>query len=373
MKFKILKNDVINVFANIQGITGRKTNLAITTTVLIKTVDSGVNIIATDLETGFDGVYPAQVETDGVIAINAKKLYEIIRDFPSEEILFDEVENNWIKIGNDKVEYHIMGMNPDDFPDSPKIEDIEFFEIDSIAFKKMIDRTVLITGAGDDKRAHIIGVYFERFDEEGLKSVRLASTDGNRLSAVTYEYDKDSDLPMGESVLIPKKGLADVGKFLSPESGVQIGFKDNHFIVKKEAETIIIRLLEGDFPQYKEIIIPNKNAYQIEMDRRDFIMVLKRMSIIASETYKGVIYRFEKDRLMVSSTNPDLGDSKEDMSIDYNGETKEAAFNPRYFIETLNSIDDDNVILHFVDGEKPCLVQGETDKSYITALMPMRI
>ncbi len=373
MKFTLLKNDVINVFSNIQGITGRKTNLAITTSVLIKTADSGVNIVATDLETGFDGVYPAKVESDGVIAINGKKIFEIIRDFPSEEILFNEVENNWIKIGNDNIEYHIMGMSPDDFPDSPQIEDIEFFEIDSALFKKMIDRTVLISGAGDDKRAHIIGVYFERSEEEEQKIVRIASTDGNRLSAVTCTFDKEFNLPLGDSVLIPKKGLADVGKFLNAEGVVQIGFKDNHFIVKKESETIIIRLLEGDFPDYKDIVKPKDNSYQIETDRRDFMMVLKRMSIIASETYKGVIYHFEKDKLTVSSTNPDLGDSKEDMNINYNGESREAAFNPRYFIETLNAIDDDNVILDFVDGEKPCLVQGETDKTYITALMPMRI
>ncbi|MDM8542890.1 DNA polymerase III subunit beta [Desulfococcaceae bacterium HSG7] len=373
MKFTILKSDVINVLSNIQGITGRKTNLAITTSVLIKTADSGINIIATDLETGFDGVYPANVESDGVIAINAKKIYEIIRDFPSEEILFDEVENNWIKIGNDKIEYHIMGMSPDDFPDSPQIGDIEFFEIDSVLFKKMIDRATLISGAGDDKRAHIIGAYFERIEDDDQKLVRIASTDGNRLSAVTYDFDEDFELPSGDGVLIPKKGLTDVGKFLSAESVVQIGFKDNHFIVKKESETIIIRLLEGDFPDYKDIIRPKDDAYQIETDRRDFMMVLKRMSIIASETYKGVIYRFEKDKLTVSSTNPDLGDSKEDMNIGYDGEAKEAAFNPRYFIETLNSIDDDNVILDFVDGERPCLIQGETDKTYITALMPMRI
>jgi len=373
MKFTLLKDDVINVFSNIQGITGRKTNLAITTAVLIKTADSGVNIIATDLETGFDGIYPAKVESEGVIAVNARKIFEIIRDFPSEEILFHEVENNWIKIGNNNIEYHIMGMSPDDFPDSPQIEDIEFFEIDSALFKKMIDRTVLISGAGDDKRAHIIGVYFERTEEDGQKIIRIASTDGNRLSAVTHSYDKDFNLPSGDSVLIPKKGLTDVGKFLSTEGTVQIGFKENHFIVKRESETIIIRLLEGDFPDYEGIIKPKEEASKIEMDRREFMMVLKRMSIIASETYKGVIYRFEKDKLTVSSTNPDLGDSKEDMSVDYNGESKEAAFNPRYFIETLNAIDDDNVILDFVDGEKPCLIQGETDKTYITALMPMRI
>ena len=96
--------------AKIQGLTGRKTNLAITTNLLLKTIKSGISISATDLETGFEGFYPAAVESEGVIAINARKFYEIVRDFPSEDIDLNEIENHWIEIGNEHVEYHIVGM-----------------------------------------------------------------------------------------------------------------------------------------------------------------------------------------------------------------------------------------------------------------------
>ncbi len=130
MKATINKNDILPVLAKLQGLAGRKTNLAITTNILIQTEESGIAISATDLETGFEGSYPADIETQGTIAINARKFYEIVRDFPSEDIYVNEIENHWIEIGNQKVEYHIVGLNPDDFPEIPKIEDVDYFEID---------------------------------------------------------------------------------------------------------------------------------------------------------------------------------------------------------------------------------------------------
>jgi DNA polymerase-3 subunit beta len=372
MKATISKKDILPVLAKIQGLTGRKTNLAITTNILIQTGESGIIISATDLETGFEGVYPADIETQGIIAINARKLYEIVRDFPSEDIYVNEIENHWIEIGNQKVEYHIVGLNPEDFPEIPKIEDVEFFEIDSASLAKMIEKTVIIGGASDDTRAHIIGIYAERITQDDQKIFRLVATDGSRLSKADYIFDKDFDLPAGASVLIPKKGLVEAAKFLESEGVVKIGFKDNNFIVKREKETLIVRLLEGDFPQYGDIVIKS-DEHDIQMDRQLFLMMLKRMSILSSDEYKGVIFHFSKDKLLINSTNPDIGESKEDMDIAYEGDSIEVMYNPKFFIDTLSVISEDNVVLNIVDEEKPCKIEGENDKTYLSVIMPMRI
>jgi DNA polymerase-3 subunit beta len=372
MKATINKNDILPVLAKIQGLTGRKTSLAITTNVLIQTAESGVSISATDLETGFEGFYPASIDTQGVIAINARKLYEIVRDFPSEDIYVSEVENHWIEIGNQNVEYHIVGLNPDDFPEIPKIEAVDFFEIDSAAFHKMIEKTVIISGASDDNRAHIIGIYAERIREDNKKLFRMVSTDGSRLSKADFMFAKDFDLPLGDNVLIPKKGLVEVAKFLESEGPVKIGIKDNNFIVKKEKETLIIRLLEGDFPEYGDIVV-KKDGNDILLDRQLFLMMLKRMSILSSDEYKGVIFHFTKDKLVISSTNPDIGESKEDMKIGYKGNPVEVMYNPRFFIDTLGVLDEDKIVLNIVDDQKPCKLEGENDKSYLSVIMPMRI
>ena len=372
MKVTIKKGDLLPVLSKVQGITGRRTNLAITTNVLVKTIKDGISISATDLETGFEGFYEAKVEAEGIIAINARKFYEIVRDFPSEDIFLNEVENHWIEIGNRNVEYHIVGLNPDDFPEIPKIEAIEFFEIDSTALAKMIEKSVVVSGATDDKRAHIVGVFAERIEEKKNKIFRFVSTDGSRLSKVDHLFDKDYKLPPGENVMIPKKGLVEVGKFLDSEGPAKIGFKDNSFVVQKERETLIIRLLEGDFPEYGDIIV-KKGGNSIPLDRQLFLMMLKRMSILSSEDYKGVIFNFEKNQLIITSTNPDIGESKEDMAVEYSGDTITVMFNPKYFIETLNVMEDDKIILNIVDEEKPCLIDGEKDKTYLSVIMPMRI
>ncbi len=372
MEFTINKNDIIDILSKIQGLTGRKSSLAITESLLIKTNSSSITVTATDLETGFEGIYAANIDSKGTIAINSRKFYEIVRDFPSDEIRVCEAENHWIEIGNQNVQYHIVGMNPEDFPDIPHIEEVDYFEINSIAFIKMIEKTIIITVGSDDKRTHVNGIYFERIFNQDEKKIRMVSTDGSRLALVDYTYDKNIELPEGQAVLIPKKGLGEASKFLKPTETILIGVKGNNFIIKKDKETMIIRLLEGSFPKYHDIIVKEK-AHQIKFDRQLFLMMLKRMSILSSDDYKGVILNFKKNKLMITTTNPDIGESKEDTDIDFDGKPMEISFNPRYFIEMVNVIDESHIILRIIDEEKPCQIEGVDDKSFLGVIMPMRI
>lgn len=373
MKIKIKKKEISEVLSKIQTITGRKTNLAITTAVLIKTNNSGIDIISTDLETGFKGFYPAEVEREGAVAINAKKLFEILRDFPNDEIYINEIENFWIEILNrNNVEYKMVGMNPDDFPGIPDVEDVTCFDIKESVFKDMIEKTIFIPGSTEEKRAHINGVYLEKLLEEGIKKIRLVSTDGSRLAKVDSEYENDSDLPGEKGIIISKKGLSDLNKFLETDEIIKIGYNNTNFILKRKKETVITRLLEGNFPEYK-YITDKKDAFSLKIERQRLLMMLKRMSIFTSDDFKGVIFSFNKGRLLVSSTNPELGESKEEMLINYDFNPLEIAFNVRYFIEILNVIDDDNVIIMFTNEKSPCLIEAEKNKNFLSVIMPMKI
>jgi len=372
MRIQLSKKDILPVLAKVQGLTGRKTNLAITTSILMKADEEGIVISATDLETGFEGSYPAKVKDPGTAAINARKFYEIVKDFPDDDIFVNEVENHWIEIGNRKVEFNIVGLSADDFPEIPRIEDVEFFEIDGGLLAGMIEKTIVVSGASDDNRAHISGVYTERFEEQGSKIFRFVSTDGSRLSKVDYVFDRQGVFPLGDGVLIPKKGLAEVAKFLDDETSVQVGIKANNFIVKKEKETLIIRLLEGEFPEYRDVIADGE-GHEIVVDRQLFLMMLKRMSILSSEEYRGVIFRFDSDKLTIHSSNPDIGESKEDMQIAYSGAPIEVMYNPRFFIDTLGVIHEEKVLINMINEERPCKITGQNDTAYLSVIMPMRI
>jgi DNA polymerase-3 subunit beta len=372
MKFTIRKSDITDILSKVQGITGRKSNLAITANILIKTIDSGISFIATDLETGFEGNYPAHVETPGVITINARKFFEIVQNFPSDDIRIEEVERQWIRIGSEKVEYHIVGMSPDDFPDLPMLEDVDYIEIDAIRFKKMIEKTIMIPASPDEKRTHITGVFFQALEEDAQRIIRMVSTDGRRLSKAEFISGDDLDFYPLSGVIIPKKGLSEASKLLDSDGIITIGVKDNYFVVKKDHETIIIGLLEGEFPPYGEIVVKDE-ANAIRIEKRNFNMTLKRMSILSTENYNGVIFNFEKNRLMITATNPDLGESKEDFNIEFDREPIEVAFNPKYFMDTLSVIEEDSILINIRDNESPCIIEGTVDKHFLSVIMPMKL
>ncbi len=428
MKFSVNKTDVRNVLARLQGLAGRRTNFAITETVLLDAADGVLRMTATDLETGFEGGYPAVVEEPGVIAVNARKLHEIVKDFPSELIRVEEVENRWIEIGDQRVEYHLVGLDPEEFPDMPAIADARFASLPADGLRRMIERTVIIAPPPEDNRAHVTGVYLEVLDnpeeaadepeveetpaaetedeaafsdpeypepeadfqqadeadsptevpaeapaEEGSgRILRMVATDSSRLATADHPLTAGGEPGLDGGVIIPKKGLQEVAKFLDGDAAVQVAVQASHFIVKKASETMTVRLLEGDFPRYAEIM-NQTDGTDIRMNRQLFLMTLRRMSILSTEKYKGVIFDFSEDRLLVSATNPDMGESKEEVAVEYDGEPVEMAFNPKFFMDALGVIEDDHVIVHITNASRPCRIRGEFDTRFVSVIMPMKL
>lgn len=372
MKFTINKKDIVDIMAKVQGLTGRRSSLAITECVRIQVADNHAHLVATDLESCYAGTFPALVEAPGTIAISGRKFFEIVREFPTADIVVEESENRWISISNKKVQYHLMGMDPDDFPPTPTFESVDLLEIPADALKTMIEKSIMISGIGEDKKPHINGVLFESLTDAVPHQIRMVSTDGSRLCKYDLTYDGEKKLPAGTNILIPKKGLHEATKFLSAAGTVQIGIQDSYFIIQEPAETLAIRLLEGMFPPYHEVVL-REEGYLIEVEKAIFHDMLKRMSILCTDKYRAAIFTFDSDVLLINATNPDIGESKEDMSIAYNGPKMEAAFNPRFFIEALNGVDDKKVVLNILNDEKPCLLVGTEDKSYLSAIMPMRV
>jgi DNA polymerase-3 subunit beta len=368
MKCTIDKNSIVDVLGKIQGLTNRRSSLAITECIRIKASDAQVHLTATDLETCFEGRLPAEVNVPGTIAISSRKLYEVAREFPNDDILLDEKENRWVDIGAQKVQYHLMSMNANDFPETPVFEDVELFEVSAAELKKMIDKSIVISGIGEDKKPHINGVLFER----ATGRLRMVSTDGSRLSKYELTMNDQAPVTAGPDVLIPKKGLHEVSKFLGIGGTVQIGIQASYFIIKSGSDTLAIRLLEGKFPKYDEMVL-RENGHVIQVEKELFNNMLKRMAILCSDSYRAALFTFHDGMLVINATNPDIGEAKEDMAIGYDGEKIEAAFNPRFFIEALNGVDDAKIALNIISDNKPCLIDGVEDKSYVSAVMPMRV
>lgn len=371
MKFTVHKRDLVSTLTKIQGITSsRRSNLAITACILVKAESDSITIKATDLETGFEGIFPALVEIDGEVAINSKKLLEIIREFPEENICLYESENRWIKIFGGKTEFNIMGMNPGDFPQLPETSEASFFEIGAQGLKKAMDKVTRIPPGGqDDRRPYVHGVFFEHVASEAGTIVRLVSTDAKRL--FLSDYFAERTLPSWESCIIPKKGMAEASRFMEEDAIIQIAVHGNNLIVKKPTECMTISLLDGDFPEYGDLTCPATESV-IEVEIHPLLMTLKRMSILTTEMFKTVLFDLRNNTLTISASNPEMGESMESLSLEFDREPIEVAFNPRFFMDALECIDDDKALMFIADKENPCIVEGITSKDFKAVIMPVK-
>ncbi len=410
MKFSIDRKSISDVLSLIQGITNKTTTLAITSDVLIKAEDAKITITANDLETVFQGTYDAEVDTDGIISINARKLFEIVREYPNAIFPVNEIENRWVELGEGNIQYHIVSSNYENFPEHPVMEALSFVEIDSSQLKKIVDVSASISFSKEEKRPYVLGALLEYVpnisdtivplmpgemppsvakhheknddtekptegataDLENASSIlRMVSTDSKRLYAFDIPFNGVFKLPE-EGIIIPKKGLSELGKFLNNSGQVQLAVENNHFIVRKENEVMMIKLLEGEYPDYRRVL--NINGFTpIHLSRTLFIMMMKRMSILVSEDYKSVIFNFKENELMVTITNPDIGESKEEIAIGYTGDFIESAFNPKFFIDALNAIKEDDVIMYIKDQRNPCILRGQSEKGFMSAIMAMSV
>ena len=373
MEFRIKKEAILDALTKVQGITGKKTNILITSSVLISVKESNVLFYATDLEMAFKASYEAEILSSGSTAVPSRKLYEIVRAFPSEILDIKEIENKWVQIADKKLEYNIVGMDPESFPGFPDIGGVEFFEIEISVLKNMINKTICSV-LSDEGRAELGGICLESITEDDVKKIRMVSTDGHRLSRIDHvvESDKSGLGGLRESVILPRNGIIEVLRILESGDSVQIGFRDNNFIVRKGEEVLIIRLIEGEFPDY-EMVIPKKGKNELTLKKENFLMMLKRMSILSSDKYSGVRLKIDKDQVETTTTNPEIGEAREIIAVSYRGKPLELAFNPRYFLETLGSMDSEEVVVRFDDEVNPCIIEGDADKGFLSVIMPMRV
>ena len=366
MQFSIDRKIISAALLKIQGITGRKTNISMTSDVLIKTSGSELTITANNFETVFNGIYHADIESDGIVSINAKKFFEIIREYPDKDVRIKYIDDRFVEIVNDNIVFKILRSDMYNFPETPVINDMHFVEVDSVHLKKMIDVASSVRVGKDENRIHFLGALIENIDDS---HIRIVSTDSKRLNYFDIDYNGKFISPENP-IVVPKNGLSELTKLIPVEGVIEICVKDNHFIVRRQNETIMIKLLSCDyFPDYRRAIGID-SMIPIEIDRSLFLMVMKRMSILASDDYKSAIFNFKDNELVVTITNPGIGDSKEEILISYTGDDIETAFNPRYFIDALNIIESSHVYINIRDNKSPCILRGIDDDRMICTIMP---
>lgn len=369
MKFKISKSEFQKNLSLVQGIVEKRNTMPILENVLIKAEENILEIMATDLEIGIKLSFNSSVEQEGSITFSAKKLFEIIRELPEKDISFEDTNNNWIKIFCDNIVFNLAGISSEEFPSFPSFENVNFLEIEEKLLKNMIEKTIF-SASTEESRFNLNGVFIELIDEEKNK-FRMVSTDGHRLSMIDRKLS--TSVPFDKSIIVPRKGLQEIKKILEDsEKIVHFGVIENNCIFKKNNIIVFIRLIDGEFPDYNEVI-PTQNKNIININKEKFSEGLRRISLISSDKYKGILFDFKENLLRLSSSNPEIGDAEELLEAKYQGDPITIGFNARYFLDILNVIDTDEVNIELADSESPAILRIENDPDFLTVVMPMKI
>ena len=217
------------------------------------------------------------------------------------------------------------------------------------------------------------GIYIKSEIIDNNSKLIFVSTDGHRLSMIRKSINDDLNNKFKEGFILPKKGIFELKKLLeSIENEVTIGISENNFSIKSEDTVLIMRMVDGDFPDYKRVI-PEKGKNEAFINREIFNHALRRISVLSSEKSKGVKINLKKDLITLTSSNPDLGDAKEELDVIYNGDEISIGFNAKYIIDILQVIKTENISFNLKDNISPGRINPENDENYLTVIMPMRL
>jgi len=369
MKFTVAKDAFLEALQKVQNVVEKKNTVQILSNVLLSSDKEFLGLTATDLEVGIHVSIPVEKASEGKVAVSAKSLVEIVKELPNKPVTLTKKENNWVEIACQKSTFNLVGLGPDEFPPLPSFENKNYLAVKSAAAREMIDRTLFAVST-DETRYHLNGVFFEAAENNLL---RMVSTDGHRLAFIDKELFLNGAEQFKRGIIIPKKGLAELRRLLDDKAeSFSLALDKGNLLVKLERTLLFVRLIEGDYPDYEQVI-PKKNDRRLTVDREQFLGSLRRVSLLANEKSRGVKLSLSENAITITSSNPDLGDAKEELDAEFSAEPVEIGFNARYIIECLSILDTEKVTFDLNDKLSPGLLRpfGRNDYTYI--VMPMRI
>ena len=369
MKFICEREKLLKAINSIVRGVASKTTMPILEGILIQTNDNEIKLTTYDLEIGIEYVIESEVEEQGNTVVNAIMFSEIIRKLPDTQISITLNENNLLVIECEGSLYKLATMNPEEFPELPKINIESSIQLDQKTLKSMIRKTIFAVSI-EENRPIFTGCLFAINDNK----LNVVAVDGFRLAWTSnFLENKSSDF----KAVIPGKTLNEVNKIiLDSYDFIKIGVSKNQALFEMENCKIVTRLLDGEFLNYKSVI-PQNWETRIRVNRRDIQECFERVSLIsASSTEKEKKYpvkiNIEVGKITISCTNQ-TGDAKEELFIETEGKDLEAGFNPKYFLDALKVIDDEEIFINFGTSISPCIIKPIENEDYTYMILPIRM
>ena len=371
MQLVISREALSRGLARVQGVINRKATLPVLSNALLEaSVDGFLRIAATDLDVTFDGRLPARVVQPGRITVDGRRLYEIARNLPGEEVSISVDEDLRIVLRCKTSEFVLLGASAEGYPALPSAGGVGLHRIDGTAFRSLIERTQFSVST-EESRPALNGVFLHCI---GAGRVRMVSTDGHRLSLAERNLGPDSNLGERDGVIVPRKGIGEIRRLLDEVGNeVEFGFLQNNLVMRSGDLLLFVRLIDAAFPDYN-LVIPRSSERRVSVERSVFFSAIKRIAILASERTHGMRLELSKTKLTLVSDNPDLGKAREELEVQgFTGSDLIIAFNSKYVMEILSVLTAERVVLLLNEALSPGLIREEANDDDLFVVMPMRL
>ena len=374
MELTVSKADLQKELQLCQGIVEKRSTIPILSNVLLKAADGRLQVAATDLDVTILSSCAAKVTTPGGVTIEAKRLFDIIRSLPDEDVHIAMQENNQMLIESGTAKFRLLGLPAEDYPTLPTVDVKESYTIGLDELKTMVAK-VKFAITHEETRFQLNGALLK----VQATKMEMVATDGHRMALINFPQGNGGGKKKGTelTILVPRKALEEILRLEAGEDGtVRFGVSENHLFFEAADRRLLARMIDVNFPNYMEVI-SRDNDRRVLVDRERLLATIRRISLIANERTRAVRFDFAPGKLTVSSANPDLGDARETVPIDYAGAPFFVGLNAAYVTDFLAAIDTPSVSLDLKDENSQCIgrpqAQDELPYEYLYVVMPMRL
>ena len=340
-----------------------RTTMPILNCILIDASANEIKLTANDMELGIETVIEGEIVERGIIALDAKFFSEIVRKLPDKDVVIESDDTFQTTITCEKAKFNIVGKSGEDFSYLPYIEKNESISISQFTLKDVVRQTIFSI-ADNDTNKLMTGELFE-INENRL---RVVSLDGHRISIRNIEL-KESYSPL--KVVVPGKTLQEISKILTGEAEdmVDIFFADNHILFEFDETKVVSRLIEGEYFHIDQMLSSDYDT-KVKINKREFLSCIDRATLLIREGDKKPIILNIQDGSLQLKINSFVGSMNEEIEIEKEGKDLLIGFNPKFFIDALRVIDDEEVTLYMVNPKAPCFIKDDAG-TYVYLILPV--
>ena len=363
MKIVCTKSNLVKGVSIVSKAVPSKTTMSILECVLIDATTDIIRLTANDMELGIQTDIEGEIIERGMIAIDAKFFSEIVRKLPDSDVIIETDESLQTTIVCEKAKFNISGKPGDEFSYLPIIEKDESIEVSQFTLKEVIRQTIFSIADSDSNKL-MTGELFE------IKNnmLRVVSLDGHRISIRKIALNADVT---DKKLVVPGKTLIEISKILSgeAESKVNISYTNNHIVFEFDNTVVVSRLLEGEYFKIDQML-SNDYETKVKINKKELLNCIDRATLLVKEGDKKPIIINIGDEIMELKIKSQLGSMNEDIVINKEGKDLMIGFNPKFLIDALRVIDDEEVDLYLMNAKAPCFIKDE-DENYIYLILPV--